>query len=438
MGFGGGGSMFDQRAPGGMAIPDVSRNWLGGAKYGGGDNAQRAWSGNQAGGFDWQPDPIVPPSYGGSSPAPKVRGPLLPNNTPPAYGAQQAGSTAFQPGGWWHDPSKFVTNKPGWWNDYSGAGQDLNKMWATQGGQAGGAQLDNGQTVGGGGGGGYGGGGGNPLQAFIDAMNAANAANAARANNINQGMSGLRKYAGGLLDQYSNQSRDDTNTSYNNAMSQSTAALVNSGLANSTILSDQYARNARDRSSAMNRVNDQALGRRLDTEIPLAKDQFAFNERIDQNAPDPRLLAQLAQGAAAAQGPRYGAPMMIGSGDIGYDMPGVNFGMGGGYRVGSQLVKSGPPSPRTNGGVSFYNNRFATGYEPGDSFSADGSSYNPYTFTASPFTSSPIPQASPYVSGIFSPGYSPGEAGAGIQGGEDPRLTRLRTLGRMMKYRAGS
>jgi hypothetical protein len=214
-----------------------------------------------------------------------------------------------------------------------------------------------------GGGGGGGGGGYNPLQAFIDAANQANSANASRANNLNAGYTAMRDYASQLLGGLGQQQQRDTETAFNNRLSQASQNMINSGLANSSVMADQYRGNARDFSSQMARNAESLLRERLGVELPLIEKQIGFNERINQNAPDPNMLAQLAmqmgqfgQGGGGGGGPRYGAPMFIDSGSIGYQVPASFYGMGGMmpmYRGGSQLVKNARPIFGTGSGGGF-------------------------------------------------------------------------------------
>lgn len=333
---------FDQRAYSGESLVPSGRG-----------NSEQPRGGAPANnGFDWMPNPITAPGATGPNRGDFTPPPQLADNTP-HYGAGQGGATTFMSPGWWHaangetvGPGQTMqANSAGWWHG-NGEGQGANKAMAA-----------------GAGGGGYpvgGYGGGNPMQAFIDAQNAANAANAARANNLNEGYGAMRKYAAGLLSGLGQQDIADTNTSYDNAMSRSMNALISSGLANSTITADQYRGNARDRSSALARVQGDIADRRLNTELPLAQKQIDFNERINQNAPDPGLLAKLAQMAAAGgMGAGGGAPIMIGSGDIPYQMPGFTgyMPMPGGYRTGS-LLQNGTGKfgggGRRNGGGNAY------------------------------------------------------------------------------------
>lgn len=334
-------------------------------------------------GFDWQPDEIEAPSYGGGGgSAPRARGPLLPNNTAPAYGARQAGTSTSLPAGWWHALNgetlapgvKMAKNSAGWWHG-NGEGQGLNQAMSAQAGGGGGGY----------GGGGYGGGGYGPAQAaFIAAMNAANAANASRANNLSEGFGALRKWASERLQGYGDQLRRDTDEYWNNQASSAISSLMSSGLANSTTTADEYARNARERTAGMARVTDQVTDKRLNTEIPLALRHLGFMEGIDQTGPDPALAASLAQGAAAGgYGRGYGgAPMMIGSGDVGYQIPG--YGMVPMYQRGGSQLQRGSRYVRPTygkgggGGTSGLMGGDLGGGHGGASFTDLVRGYNPY------------------------------------------------------------
>lgn len=393
-------------------------------------------------GMNWQPEEVKPPPIFGDVPKQRggnrPKGPLLPGNSPPMYSVHKQGSGQFLNPGWWRDSDK--TNKGGWWHDQSGTGQDLNKQMAVESGQAPWAQLDDGRVirngsgggggsrympggVGGGGGppmtagmmgggGGGGGGGYNPLQQFIDAMNAANEANASRANNLNAGYSEQRDYANRLLAGLGNQTRADTNTAFNNRMSQAQQSMIDSGLGSSSVMADQYRGNARDMASQMARNEEALLRERLGTELPLLKQQLDFNERINQQGPDANMLAQLAMqmgqfgqgggaGGGGGGGRRYGAPMTIDSGSLGFQVPSSMMGYnpfgGGGVRYGSQLVKNGGRDGMMGGFGGFFPGMYPSGgggnlgaLPPSDIIDEDLI----------------LKGAAPYTSGIFAPGYN--------------------------------
>lgn len=285
----------------------------------------------------WEPPvaevPKPPRRSGGNRP----RGPLLPGNSAPAYGASMAGTSQSLPGGWWHDPTYAVKNAGGWWHDPSGAGQDLNRLWS--GLSPSGAPLS-----GGGGGflGGYqrrGGGGGNDIiSAYEAAMAAANAANESRYNTINSGYTSGRRRASGLLDQLGDMQRYDTNRAYDANSGKIAQDAINTGLTSSTVRSNLLTGNERKRGESLARVNESLTQNRLNTEMPLLKEQLDFMERRNDVGPDLGMFARLL--AQAGSNPGYGGGgMMIDStpyGMQGYAMP----MFGGGYLPrGSQLQR---------------------------------------------------------------------------------------------------
>jgi hypothetical protein len=341
----------------------------------------------QAPSLNWQPDPIEAPKYGGSGggrSGNRPKGPFFGNNTP---NYRQGGGLNLEPGQWHQSPG-YIGSGGAVMNSYEPGSAHMPPGYL-QGGlfQAPGVR-------GGGGGspaGGYGGGGSGPFQAFFDAMNAANASNAERFNKNNQGYSAMRDYASQLLSGLGGQQRRDTETAFNNRMSQATQNLMNSGLANSSVLADQSRGNARDMSAQMTRNEESLMRERLGIELPLLEKQLNFNERFNDPGPDANLFAQLAAQAAAGGfggGPRYGAPITIGSGDIGYQLPFVG-GMGWmpGYGGGSQLVKNFRPSYGVgtgsgtgglmggNHGTSIFPKNAGTGFNPAaflESYTGDG------------------------------------------------------------------
>ncbi len=290
-----------------------------------------------------------------------ARGPLLPNNTAPAYGAGTAGSTQFMSPGWWHAANgevigpgqQQVANSPGWWHG-QGEGQALNQAMAAQAqfGPGGGGQggFLGGYVGGGGGGGGHGGGNyGNNIGDFVDAMNHANQRNADRQNNVSSGYEAVKNWIGQMYGNLGEQQRKDVNTTFDKEKGRLTQDMISRGLTASTVLDNMQKGNERTRSEALARLDDELTKNMVGATLPVWTKELDFLTDIKDSGPDLGLMAQLLQQANSAGngqggmggyggGGGAGIPITIDSGDIPYMQPmAMGYG-GGGYGNGRGMT----------------------------------------------------------------------------------------------------
>lgn len=375
---------FDPRAPGGMAVPNVQRNFLAGA---GGFDPQapggiaaaapvRGWFGQPGSGGTADPQRNY---FGGGEPAstparnwltpgtgwsplqsnaqnmrlpelpepdngPRSRGPLLPGNTAPAYGAGAAGATTFMSPGWWHASNgevvgpgqKMQANSPGWWHG-QGEGQGLNQAMAAESGQMGGG---GGGFLGGYQGGGSGGGYAPGVQEYVDSMNFANQRNAERQNNVSSGYEAMKDWIGQMYGNLGQQQRKDVDTTFDKEKGRLTQDMISRGLTASTVLDNMQKGNERTRSEALARLDDELTKNMVGATLPVWTKELDFLTDIKDSGPDLGLMAQLLQqansagnggGGGGGYGGGAGVPITIDSGDIGYmqPVPSMSMGMGG-------------------------------------------------------------------------------------------------------------
>lgn len=113
--------------------------------------------------------------------------------------------------------------------------------------------------------------------------------------------------------------RNDVNSSYNKAFSQSMQGLVNSGMANSTILPSVSLNNASQRTNALNSLNETLRREKLGYMNNITNNKLNFMERREDTYPDLNLFTSLMN--------NYGNYL----GNIGYASSSQNSKTGTGY-----------------------------------------------------------------------------------------------------------
>lgn len=347
--------VFDPKAPGGMSVPDVQRNWLGTPGFdpraaGAVPDVQRGWFGGQATqaavpdvqrnwltpGTGWTPIqanatpyqlPELPQSHS------RVRGPLLPGSGP---NYREGNGFSLEPGQW-HQAPGYIGESGAMWNGMEPGSQHQ---------AAGYAQGGFGQPMGGGppmtgmmgGMGGYAGQGGYApgVQDFVNYMNLANQKNADRQNNVSGGYEAMKDWISQMYGGLGNQQRKDINTVFDKEKGKLTQDMIARGLTASTVLDNMQKGNERTRGEALARLDDDLTKNMVGATLPVWSKQLDFLTDVEDNGPDLGLMSQLLQQANSAGGGMGGGygygggagiPITIDSGDVGYQMPGM--GMGG-------------------------------------------------------------------------------------------------------------
>lgn len=175
---------------------------------------------------------------------------------------------------------------------------------------------------------------GNFMNSWQSAYDAARAANEARYNEINQGYQDRYNRGNALISQLGGQQRADTNQRYDQIGASNQQDLTARGLAGTTVLLTMRQGNERERSDALNRVNQNLIAQRVGTDAALSGDKLQFMERRTDSYPDQNLYSQMMQnyGQSGGGGGGYGG---------GWAMPGMGGGMGGGYQMPMMMADAG-------------------------------------------------------------------------------------------------
>ncbi|MDD5457872.1 MAG: hypothetical protein PHF37_00540 [Phycisphaerae bacterium] len=134
------------------------------------------------------------------------------------------------------------------------------------------------------------------MKEYQSAFDEAKTANEQRYNQILGGYDTLFNDTMTGLEGMGDAARKDVNTGYNKAFSQSMQGLVNSGLANSTIIPSVTLNNTRQRTDALNSLNEMLRREKLGYMNNITGNKLAFMERREDTYPDLGLYIQLMQG----------------------------------------------------------------------------------------------------------------------------------------------
>ena len=189
--------------------------------------------------------------------------------------------------------------------------------------------------------GGYG--GGDPFQ---QAHDAANQANEARYQDALYGFYDRYRRGLGMLAGMGQQEARDINEIHDQQFARNQNDLIGRGLGNSTVMATMRMGTDRERAAALGRLNERVRGQVMNTDAGLSADVLNFMERKTETGPDPRLLAQLAQGVGAA----------------GMGMGGGGFGGSGGGSGGTAWVDTGgfPAGAIMDGSMAGFGNPMAS------------------------------------------------------------------------------
>jgi hypothetical protein len=147
------------------------------------------------------------------------------------------------------------------------------------------------------------------LKAEYDkAFNEAKQANEQRYNQIIGGYDTLYNDTMTGLEGMGDAARKDVNTGYNRAFSQSMQGLVNSGMANSTILPSVTLNNAGQRTNALNSLNEMLRREKLGYMNNITSNKLNFMERREDTYPDLNLYTSLMNNYGNYMGNVAGAP----------------------------------------------------------------------------------------------------------------------------------
>jgi hypothetical protein len=147
------------------------------------------------------------------------------------------------------------------------------------------------------------------LKAEYDkAFNEAKQANEQRYNQILGGYDTLYNNTMTGLEGMGDAARKDVNTGYNRAFSQSMQGLVNSGMANSTILPSVSLNNAGQRTNALNSLNEMLRREKLGYMNNISNNKLNFMERREDTYPDMNLYTSLMNNYGNYMGNVAGAP----------------------------------------------------------------------------------------------------------------------------------
>ena len=128
---------------------------------------------------------------------------------------------------------------------------------------------------------------------YEKAFNEAKTANEQRYGEILGGFDTLYSDTMSGLEGMGEVARKDVNSSYNKAFSQSMQGLVNSGMANSTVVPSVTLTNARQRNDAVNSLNEMLRRERLGYMNNITNSKLGFMERREDTYPDTNLYASL-------------------------------------------------------------------------------------------------------------------------------------------------
>jgi hypothetical protein len=128
---------------------------------------------------------------------------------------------------------------------------------------------------------------------YEKAFNEAKQANEQRYNQILGGYDTLYNDTMTGLEGMGDAARKDVNTGYNRAFSHSMQGLVNSGMANSTILPSVSLNNARQRTDSLNSLNEMLRREKLGYMNNITNNKLNFMERREDTYPDLNLYTSL-------------------------------------------------------------------------------------------------------------------------------------------------
>jgi hypothetical protein len=128
---------------------------------------------------------------------------------------------------------------------------------------------------------------------YEKAFNEAKQANEQRYGQILGGYDTLYNDTMAGLEGMGDAARKDVNTGYNRAFSQSMQGLVNAGMANSTILPSVSLNNTRQRTDALNSLNEMLRREKLGYMNNITNNKLNFMERREDTYPDLNLYTSL-------------------------------------------------------------------------------------------------------------------------------------------------
>lgn len=128
---------------------------------------------------------------------------------------------------------------------------------------------------------------------YEKAFNEAKQANEQRYGQILGGYESLYNDTMTGLEGMGDAARNDVNTGYNKAFSQSMQGLVNAGMANSTILPSVSLNNSRQRTDALNSLNETLRREKLGYMNNITNNKLNFMERREDTYPDLSLFTNL-------------------------------------------------------------------------------------------------------------------------------------------------
>jgi hypothetical protein len=148
----------------------------------------------------------------------------------------------------------------------------------------------------------------------------------------NGGYVGRYGRAMGLLEKLGGQQKADAAQRYDQQTASMQQDLTSRGLAGTTILPTMKLGVQREKSDALNRIDQQITQQRMNADASLSGDTLNFMERRTDQYPNEQLYAQMAQQYGQAGGGQPSYASMGGMGmDVGNSLYGMPGGGGGGY-----------------------------------------------------------------------------------------------------------
>ena len=144
---------------------------------------------------------------------------------------------------------------------------------------------------------------------YKQAFNEAKDANESRYAEILGGFDNLYSDTMTGLEGMGDAAKKDVNTGYNKAFSQSMQGLINAGMANSTIVPSVSLNNSRQRTDALNSLNEMLRREKLGYMNNITGNKLSFMERREDTYPDAglysSLMNQAGQGLGNVTTPKY-------------------------------------------------------------------------------------------------------------------------------------
>lgn len=194
---------------------------------------------------------------------------------------------------------------------------------------------------------------------FQQAMDQANQANEARYRDILSGLQSRYQRNLSMMGGLGQQEARDINEAADQSYARGQQDLIGRGLGNSTRLVNLRMGVDRERNADLGRLNERMRSQVMNADSGLSGDVLSFMERKNENAPDMRLLAQLAQGVGAAG---FGLPSGYAGAGRGGPTLGTAWATMGGFPAG--MIDGGGMANFGNPMASMPSSMFRSGFSP--------------------------------------------------------------------------